>query len=325
MKKIIALLLSLTLVAATSVGAFAAPIHPNNPNLSPGAGTLVTDCGVTVVIAHEANGGQPIYAYYGGEWVFLHDEFGTFTFEATVFNRDLVVRVQGNSLLWVRVDSVDVEPVSVTTVNGVVRADGNASDPVVETETDVSVSNELTGVRFWAHIHQRQGNQNDTTLGAVGSITTTTTTIVTTTTTTRLYDRTTTVWPNGDVDVDYDFYDYDVDVYVADPVVEIVVDDEAVEWTVVYTQQNNFWNSPRLIDVGPFTVLFQPIGNTDVRVFEFVSANTAFDFEFGGSYATITPDDLCVQGLSGNAPPVTWSMHNGRTGVSRWNRQGGRN
>jgi len=298
------------------IAAFDYPFHPTNPNLNPGLGRITTACGVIVVISHQSNAGQPIYAHYNGEWLWLRNETGTFSFVADVFGRSITLWVQGNSFVGYNCDCCN-QPYIVEKI----VAENLALDmPVVETDIDESSSHVVTGVRFWAHIHQRQGNQNDTTFGAVGDITTTTTTIITTTTTRRLYHETTTIWSDGTIEVSYEFIRYDVEVMASEPVIEVVFLPEAQEWTVIYTQQNNFWNTPRAIDVGPFAVRFQPIGNTDVRVFEFLSADTGFTFEFGDAYATISPDDLSVTGLSGNAPPVTWSMHNGREGNSRWNR-----
>ncbi|MCL2386393.1 MAG: hypothetical protein FWC89_02480 [Defluviitaleaceae bacterium] len=199
----------------------------------------------------------------------------------------LDIRVQGNKIRFGGSDGTRVIP----PVN---------EAPTVNTrQVEVSrvVSRELVDADFSAHIIQSPGNTNTVVFGAIGYIMSTTT--VTT--------RTEYHWSNGSITF-------------GPPVATTTTIMEQANYSLRYTHQNNFFNVPREIQVGPFVVVFQPIGNTDVRVFQFV--RVAPEFLFEGNTVTVGRNftgNICQS----SRPSVTWEMtQNGRRGNSAWNRQG---
>jgi hypothetical protein len=239
---------------------------------------------------------------------------------------DLIAHVEGNGPTTLFINGVSVRTANsnfnyrVDLLGGYVldiRVQGNKIrlggsngtriiPPVNEAPTIVSirqveinrvVSRELVDADFSAHIIQSPGNTNTVVFGAIGYI------MVTTTVTTR----TEYLWSNGIITF-------------GPPVITTTAATEQANYTLRYVHQNNFFNVPREIQVGSFVVVFQPIGNTDVRVFQFV--RVAPEFVFEGSTVTVG------SGFVGNIcqtsrPPVTWEMtQNGRNGNSVWNRQG---
>jgi len=199
----------------------------------------------------------------------------------------LVIRVQGNKIRFGGSDGTRIIP----------PADAPTIISSRQVEVSRVVTRELVDADFAAHIIQSPGNTNTTVFGVVGHI------LVTTTVTTR----TEYTWSNGSITF-------------GTPVETVTTARENAEYTLRYTYQNNFFNVPRMIQVGPFVVQFQPIGNTDVRVFQFV--RVAPEFTYNGNTITVSTNfvgDICQT----SRPPVTWEMtQNGRRGHSVWNRSG---
>jgi hypothetical protein len=236
------------------------------------------------VIAHvEGNG--PTTLFVNG--VAVRTENSNFNYEVNLPDGYvLVIRVQGNKIRFGGSNGTRIVPPATTapTIVGTRLVEVNRAE-----------DRTLVDVDFSAHIIQSPGNTNATVFGAVGRIR-----VATTVTT-----RTEYIWSDGSVTF-------------GNPVTTVHTALEDANFTLRYTYQNNFFNVPREIQVGPFTVLFQPIGNTDVRVFQFV--RVAPNFAYNGNLVSVG------NGFSGHIcqisrPPVTWEMtQNGRSGNAVWNR-----
>jgi len=288
MKKLAVLftLVFLTVAMATTVFANTG----NGPHTRPFGDNISFDSSIGAIrveIARENTPGQQQFLGIFVNGRHLMDfpvENGTFVAGVPIGNYVLLVGVQGNSL-----HSLELVPPSGPYVPTLVSRG-------VET-VSTEVSRELVDVDFRAHIVQSPGRDNVVQFAAVGRI------LVTTTVTTRAVYR----WSDGSVTF-------------GELQAESSTRTESADFSRNYANQNNFFNVPRQIAVGPFTVRFQPIGNTDVRVFEFVSVTSSFTVN--GNEVTVSnrfDGNICQL----SQPPVTWEMtQNGRRGQSVWNRQG---
>ncbi|MCL2287423.1 MAG: hypothetical protein FWC32_13800 [Firmicutes bacterium] len=111
MRKMVSLITALVLVLAMTT-AVAASDFSSHPNQNPGVPSYTFD-EITICIGHRANEGQWLRAQkdgYPNEYIRIAT--GTHDVTIYVFGRELLVRVHGNSLRWVRcaVDPGNVDP-----------------------------------------------------------------------------------------------------------------------------------------------------------------------------------------------------------------------
>ena len=153
----------------------------------------------------------------------------------------------------------------------------------------------LADVGFCVHISQKQGNTNDIIFTAAGKVSVATT----------IVEKKITIWSDGS----------ETECGETKKTTTTAVENTTDIFS--HTSQNNFWNNPQVINVGAFTIRFQPIGNTDVRVFEYIGLNDKANFDaisadFNGNIK---------QGRNKEVVEcVTWRHHNGKEGNSVWNR-----
>ena len=100
MKKLVALLVIAVLVIAMPL-AIMADGFSRHPNQNPGLPSYTFE-GIVICIGHMATQGQWLRAQFEGETEYQQIEFGTDDFTVEFFGRELIVSVQGNSILGVR-------------------------------------------------------------------------------------------------------------------------------------------------------------------------------------------------------------------------------
>jgi len=288
MKKFIGLLTLALLTIAMSTTVFART--GNGPHNRPFGDNITFESSIGLIrveIARENAPGQQQYLGLfvdGRHLTNFQVENGTFITNVPIGDYVLRVGVQGNSL-----HSLELVPPSGQYVPTLV----GTSLEIISTDA----RRELIDVDFNAHIIQSPGRDNVVNFGAEGRILVTTTTVT----------RTVIHWSDGTTTF-------------GDRQVNTTTSIEREDFSRSVSHQNNYFNTPRQVEVGPFTVRFQPIGNTDVRVFEFIRVASSFTVD--GNEVTVSTrfnGNICQS----SRPPVTWEMtQNGRRGQSVWNRQG---
>lgn len=240
-----------------------------------------------------------------------NNTWSTFTLPGVATVR---VFVRGNAILDTEVTYVTPQKPVPYEVSRSEPAVINETSKIYSENVNVVRSAVLSDVKLGAHIYQLTGNTNDVRFRLGGKLATTT---VTTTTTVMEYTYY--------LSVTVTYSDNSTRNEVTGPFTRKGNPVEDVKSTTVNTNhawtdmvinyQNNYFNNPRQFVLGPVTFNFQPIGNTDVRVFNVANFNDKI---------VLNDVDTVIEGgiFYGNnaAPNVTWSHHNGSSGNSVWNR-----